>query len=165
MPMKIKRVKQSASGRKHQKEKRRNILLNSFGVLALIIPLTWAVIGIYKYEKEGAEEKNDYKASHPGIEKLIDPNKVCMATNAFMNGHEQMLVPNQEGNFYACSQPCISTIQLSEVERYAIDPVSNNRISKAKAFICMHPDRSGKVCYFETKENHLAFIKIHKNER
>ncbi|MCZ8215014.1 MAG: hypothetical protein O9262_02190 [Cyclobacteriaceae bacterium] len=163
--MKTKPVKQRASGRKHQKEKPKNILLNSFGVLALIIPLTWAAIGIYNYEKEGTEEKKDYEASLPGIEKLIDPNKVCMATDAFMNGHEQIVVPNQVGNFYACSQPCISTIQLSEVERYAIDPVSKNRISKATAFICLHPDRSGKVCYFETKENHLAFIKIHKNER
>jgi hypothetical protein len=165
MPMKTKPVKQSASGRKHQKEKRKNIFLNFFGVLALIIPLTWAALGIYKYEEESTNEKKNYEASLPGIEKLIDSNKVCMATDAFMNGHEQIVVPNQEGNFYACSEPCISTLQLSEAERYAIDPVSNNRISKAKAFICLHPDRSGKVCYFETKENHLAFIKIHKNER
>lgn len=163
--MKTKPVKQRASGSKRQKEKRRNIILNSLGLLALVIPLTWAMIGIYKYEKEGVEGKDVSKASLPGIEELIDPSKICMATDAFMNGNTQIIVPNQDGKYYACSHQCITALQSNEGERFAIDPVSKRRISKATAFICLHPDKSGKVCYFESKENHLAYIKTSKNER
>jgi len=159
--MKAKPDKQKATNSKRQKEKRRNTLLNSLGAVALAIPLTWAVVGIYNYEKEDAEMKKGYEASLTGIEELIEPNRVCMSTDAYMGGNTQLMVPNLDGTFYACSQHCIAALQSNEAERYAIDPVSKNRINKAKAFICLHPDKSGKVCYFESKENHQTFIKPH----
>lgn len=159
--MKAKATKQKVTVSKRQKERRRNILLNALGMLALAIPLTWAVVGIYNYEKEETKMKEVYEASLPGTEELIDPNKVCMSTDSFMGGTAQMAVPGLDDAYYACSQHCIRALQSNEAERYAIDPFSKNRISKAKAFICLHPDKSSKVCYFESKENHQAFIKTH----
>jgi YHS domain-containing protein len=159
--MKAKQAKQKVTISKRQKEKRRNTLLNFLGMLGLAIPLTWAVVGIYNYEKEEAKIKEVNEASLPGIVELIEPNKVCMYSDAFMNGNAQIVVPNIDGVYYACSHQCIAALQSNEGERYAIDPVSKNRINKAKAFICLYPDKSGKVCYFESKENHQTFIRTH----
>ncbi|MBX2956315.1 MAG: hypothetical protein KF846_09170 [Cyclobacteriaceae bacterium] len=159
--MKAKPDKQKATNSKRQKEKRINTLLNSLGAVALAFPLTWAVVAIYNYEKEDTEIKKGYEASLPDTDELIEPNKVCMSTDAFMDGNIQMVVPNLGGTYYACSHQCIAALQSNEGERYAIDPISKKRINKATAFICLHPDKSGKVCYFESKENHLAFIKLY----
>lgn len=156
--MKDKPVKQK-SGSKRQKEKRRNVLLNSIGFVALAIPLIWAAVAIYNYEKEEVEMKEAYEASLPDVAEFIEHNKVCMATDAFMHGEVQTVVPGLNESYYACSQHCISQLQSNLAERYAVDPVSKKQISKATAYISLHPDKSGKVCYFESKENHVLFIK------
>lgn len=92
----------------------------------------------------------------------LNPHKVCMSTNAFMGDYPLMPVSDVTGTYYACSEHCKDALLSNEAERYAIDPISKNRVNKAQAIICVHPDKSGKVCYFESKENHLAFVKLQK---
>ena len=156
--MEAKKTKEKGKGSKRQRERRKNILLNFLGMLGLTIPLVWAVVVIYNNEKE-TESMGTNEGLRLSTLETIEPNKVCMSTDAFMGGAPQIVVPNMDDKFYACSQHCIVALQSNEGERYAIDPVSKNQISKAKAFICLHPDRSGRVCYFESKENQLAFLK------
>lgn len=129
-----------------------------FAIICLGATLVWIIMLAHNStpSSTGHRHRNDL----PESEVLLEPGKICMSTDAFM-GHTQMMVPNLEGTYYACSQHCITALQLNEAERFATDPFSKKRISKAAAFICLHPDKSGKVCYFESKENHQAFIKTY----
>jgi len=154
--MKMSKVK-SKTGPQKKKGKWQDWGIPTLTIACVSALLVWIVMMANNSapSSAGHGHRNDL----PESDVLIEPHKVCMSTNAFMGGHTQMKVPNLDGTYYACSQHCKTALQSNEAERFATDPVSKNQISKAKAFICLHPDKSGKVCYFESKENHQAFIK------
>lgn len=133
--------------------------ITTLAITSVAATLIWIVLMAHNStpSSAGHNHRNDFPESNV----LLEPNKLCMSTNAFMAEYTPMLVLNLDGTYYACCQHCLTALQSNEAERYAIDPVSKNRISKAEAFICLHHDKSGTVCYFESKENHLAFIKIY----
>lgn len=156
--MKKNKIK-SKPGAQKKKVKWKEWAITTFAITSVGATLIWIVMMAHNStpSSAGRNHRNDLPESNV----LIDPNMVCMSTDAFMAEYTQMAALNLNGTYYACSQHCITALQSNEAERYAIDPVSKNQISKAKAFICLHPDKSGKVYYFESKENHLAFIKLH----
>ncbi|MBN8651518.1 MAG: hypothetical protein J0L67_08820 [Cytophagales bacterium] len=153
------KVKPKASTQK-KKVKWQEWTITTLAFTSVGATLIWIVMMAHNSAPslDGHTHRNDFP--EPNV--LIASSKVCMSTDGFMGEHTQMVVPDLDGTYFACSQHCIAALQSNEAERYAIDPVSKKRISKATAFICLHPDKSGKVCYFESKENHLAFIKLYR---
>jgi YHS domain-containing protein len=145
---------------KSNQEKTKDFVLNSFAIIALAIPFTLSILDIYEVEKEELENKEAYEASMPKTDVLIEPSKICMAKNEFMGGDDQTLLAILDKKYFACSAQCIRTLQINEKDRFAIDQISKMQVDKSHAFICMHPNRSGKVCYFESKDNYLAFLKL-----
>lgn len=156
--MKKQKVKPKA-GTQKKKVKWQEWAITTLAFTSVGATLIWIVMMAHNSAPslDGHTHRNDLP--EPNV--LIASSKVCMSTNAFMGGNTQIMVPNLDGSYYACSQHCITALQSNEAERFAIDPVSKKQISKATAIICLHPDKSGEVCYFESKENHLAFTKLH----
>jgi len=156
--MKKQKVKPK-TGTLKKKAKWQEWIITTLGITFLGATLIWIVMMADNSApvSAGHTHRNDFP--EPNV--LIASSKICMSTDWFMGGNAQMAVPNLDGTYFACSQYCSTGLQSNEAERFAIDPISKKRISKATAFICLHPDKSGKVCYFESKENHLAFIKLY----
>ena len=144
------------------KKRIKTIALNSLAVIAVAIPLVLVALNIYHQEK--ADAAKSAATDLPNEAELIDPASVCMATNVYM-GANQMAHAHGGDTYYACSNHCIKRLTENSEDRYAIDPVSNNRVNKAAAIICAHPDRSGTIYYFESKENHLAFLEQNASQQ
>ena len=81
---------------------------------------------------------------------------VCMVNDAFMN-EEQILVPVNGKDYYGCCPMCKDKLVNDLSARTAIDPVTNNRVDKADAFIAITGDK-GIVSYFENENNYRTFI-------
>jgi YHS domain-containing protein len=81
--------------------------------------------------------------------KRVPTEKVCMVNDEYMS-KDQIPVPVGDKVYYGCCQACYGTLQSDESSRYAIDPVSGNRVDKALAIIGAFPD--GKVLYFENTQ-------------
>jgi YHS domain-containing protein len=84
----------------------------------------------------------------------IDPAYVCMPQNKVFD--RKMLSVNIAGKtYYGCCENCIDLLQ-NETEKYAyaIDPVTGEKIDKAKAFIL---EMKGNALYFATEENARKF--------
>ena len=85
------------------------------------------------------------------------PHKfVCMGNDAFMN-EEQILVPVNGKDYYGCCAMCKDKLVNDLSARTAIDPVTNNRVDKADAFIAIAGDK-GVVAYFENEQSYNQFF-------
>jgi len=88
------------------------------------------------------------------ILKRVPTEKVCMVNDEYMS-KDQIPVPVGDKVYYGCCQACYGTLQSDESSRYAIDPVSGNRVDKAIAIIGAFPD--GKVLYFENTQTFESY--------
>lgn len=84
------------------------------------------------------------------------PNElVCMVNNAYM-GKPQIPVPVNGKTYYGCCQMCVGKLNNDETARTGIDPFSNKKVDKTKAYIVLMKTE-GDVSYFESKENYLKY--------
>ncbi len=80
---------------------------------------------------------------------------VCMVNDRVM-GVPQIPVEVDGKIYYGCCAGCVGTLKNDESVRYAIDPVSGNRVDKADAYIVAGPQ--GLALYFETPENARQYL-------
>ncbi|VDH15481.1 Uncharacterised protein [Algoriella xinjiangensis] len=97
------------------------------------------------------QDNNSKKGEH------VPNNLVCMVNDAYM-GKEQIEVPFEGKMYYGCCNMCKEKIPKDESVRYAIDPHSLKKISKADAYIVVIGNND-EVAYFESEENYQQFLK------
>lgn len=101
--------------------------------------------------KEIAENNNPEKG------KNVPNNMVCMVNDAYM-GKEQIEVSFEGKMYYGCCNMCKEKIPKDKSVRYATDPHSLKKISKADAYIVVIGNNN-EVAYFENEENYQKFLK------
>ena len=80
----------------------------------------------------------------------VESKNVCMINDRSM-ANEQIAVPIDGKTYYGCCPMCKERLVKDEESRYAIDPVSGNKVDKADAIIGALP--GAKVLYFENQKN------------
>jgi YHS domain-containing protein len=80
----------------------------------------------------------------------VESKNVCMINDRSM-ANEQIPVEVDGKTYYGCCPMCKERLAKEEASRYAIDPVSGNKVDKAKAVIGALPGAA--VLYFESVEN------------
>ena len=79
----------------------------------------------------------------------VDPTTVCMVNDRAM-GKPQIPIEVDSKTYYGCCEMCKQRLAQDEAVRYAKDPVTGERVDKAKAVIAERPD--GSVLYFASAE-------------
>lgn len=82
--------------------------------------------------------------------KMVKSEEVCMVNDTHF-GTLQIPVEVDGKTYYGCCANCKKTLTENVAVRFALDPVSGNKVDKATAFIGANAKR--KVFYFETMEN------------
>ncbi len=80
----------------------------------------------------------------------VEPKKVCMINERFMDKDQIPVVVNGQ-TYYGCCEMCKERLAKDASKRVAVDPVSGKTVDKAKAVI--GADAEGKVYYFENDAN------------
>ena len=80
----------------------------------------------------------------------VENKYVCMITNQLFDT-PQIPVKIEDKTYYGCCMGCKAKLENYPDTRYAIDPVSNNKVNKATAIIGV--TSSGKILYFESQES------------
>ena len=96
------------------------------------------------------------KINNPKKGKHVPNNLVCMVNDAYM-GKEQIEVPFEGKMYYGCCNMCKEKIPKDQSVRYAVDPHSLKKISKADAYIVVIGDND-EVAYFENEQNYQLFL-------
>lgn len=96
------------------------------------------------------------KRSNPNKGKHVPNNLVCMVNDAYM-AKQQIEVPFEGKTYYGCCNMCKEKIPKDESVRYAVDPHSLKKISKADAYIVVIGDND-EVAYFENEQNFHLFL-------
>lgn len=88
---------------------------------------------------------------------IVPSEKVCMVNDRFM-GVSQIPIEANGITYYGCCQNCVEKIQqnLNGV-RYSKDPVSGEKVDKAKAVIVQNKE-DGTVKYFESEASAKGFM-------
>lgn len=88
--------------------------------------------------------------THPfGPLKKVEPKTVCMVNEQAM-GKDQIPVEVDGKTYYGCCEMCKKALADNADKRVAVDPVTGNKVDKAKAVIAAQED--GRVWYFESDE-------------
>jgi len=86
--------------------------------------------------------------------KRVPTETVCMINNEFMS-KKQIPVKVDGKTYYGCCQACYTALKTDAATRYAVDPVSGNKVDKALAVIGALPD--GNALYFESEKTYEAY--------
>ncbi len=86
--------------------------------------------------------------------KNVEPEYVCMVTDRVFP-EKQIPVDVNGKTYYGCCEMCKAQLKDNTAKRYAVDPVSGNKVDKASSVIGMKS--SGAVYYFENRENLIYF--------
>jgi YHS domain-containing protein len=89
----------------------------------------------------------------------VDPKTVCMINEQAM-GKDQIPVEVDGRTYYGCCEMCKEALAKNADKRAAVDPVTGNKVDKAKAVIAAQPD--GRVFYFESDETLAKHNKLYE---
>jgi YHS domain-containing protein len=81
---------------------------------------------------------------------LVESHKVCMINNRSM-AMDQIPVEIEGKTYFGCCPMCKERLAKDAAARWAVDPVSGNKVDKAKAVIGALPGAA--VLYFESAAN------------
>lgn len=143
---------------KKAKTKVYNIFITTLTIVVMGGAMLWIAYGIYKDSKENVGEINEYRKSLPALDDSIAHQKVCMASDIYLGG-KQIEVPSGKKKYFACSEHCVHQLGIDSVH-YAIDPVSHRKVDKALSIITLHPDKTGKIMYFESNGTFNKYRKV-----
>ena len=87
----------------------------------------------------------------------VESEYVCMVTDKLFDS-PQIPVEINDQTYYGCCMGCKAKLENYPETRYAIDPVTNNKVDKAKAIIGL--TSSDQILYFESQE---TFNEYNKN--
>lgn len=123
-------------------------------VFFLLLSLSFATtVAAQSSAEEGAESTETVKQATGDLEQ-VEARYVCMITNKVFDT-EQIRIPLENDVYYGCCEMCVAKINENVDSRYATDPVTGNRVNKAKAVLGADDTRT--VYYFESKETLAAF--------
>jgi YHS domain-containing protein len=134
------------------------VFITTFTVVVMGGAMLWIGYGIYKDARETVGEVSEYQKSLPNLGDSIAHQKVCMASNIYLGGR-QMEVPSDEKMYFACSEHCLQQLGIDSVH-FAIDPVSHRKVDKALSIVTLHPDKSGKIIYFESDQTYNKYRQV-----
>lgn len=80
---------------------------------------------------------------------LVDNTEVCMVNDRFF-GREQIPVLVDGKTYFGCCEGCKKRLAEDESVRYALDPLTNEKVDKATAVVGARPD--GSVLYFASRD-------------
>jgi hypothetical protein len=92
---------------------------------------------------------------------VTEKNKVCMVNDFYnpMADFSNFMVKVENKNYYGCCSMCKEKLMKSSQFRIGIDPLTNEKISKADAYIVADKTNNGKTIYFKNKSNFLNWSK------
>jgi len=79
----------------------------------------------------------------------VNPSRTCMIKN-YLYKEKQKAIPLDGKTYYACCLPCERTLTLDEKSRWSEDPVTGEKIDKAKAVVAA--DKNGRISYFKNEK-------------
>lgn len=86
--------------------------------------------------------------------RIVDSRYICMINNKYFN-EPQIQVAVDGKLYYGCCDRCKNMLSENEDSRFALDPVSENKVDKSLAVIGV--DDNNNVYYFENEENLKSF--------
>ncbi|WP_228458122.1 hypothetical protein [Chryseobacterium schmidteae] len=110
-----------------------------------------------KATENNESTKQMVQNNNPKKGKNVPKNMVCMVNDTYM-GKEQIEVLFEGKIYYGCCNMCKEKIPKDARARYAIDPHSLKKISKADAYIVVIGNNN-EVAYFENEGNYQKFLK------
>lgn len=143
---------------KKAKVKVYNIFITSLTILLMGGGIFWTAYNAYVSTKVDTSKKTEYQKSLPQLGDSISHKKICMASDIFL-GVKQTEVMQNSRMYFACSEHCVHQLSIDSV-RYAIDPVNHHQVDKAMSIVTLHPNKTGAVIYFESKDSYNKYLKV-----
>lgn len=109
-----------------------------------------AIVAGCKSEDKKQSEIKPVNVQETALLEDVPSHLVCMVNNNFM-GVDQIKVYVEGKIYYGCCADCEVKLKNDEGQRFAIDPVTNEKVDKATAIIGKL--KNNKVLYFSSKEN------------
>ncbi len=93
---------------------------------------------------------------------VTDKNQVCMVNDFYnpMADFKEFMVNVDNKSYYGCCAMCKDKLRTSSHHRFSTDPLTNEQISKADAYIVADKTNKGKTFYFKNKLNFLKWVKL-----
>ncbi len=88
-----------------------------------------------------------------------EKSKVCMVNDFYnpMADFSEFKVTIDKKDYYGCCAMCKEKLTMSIDHREAVDPLTEEKVDKAKAYIVADKTNKGKTLYFKNKENFQRF--------
>ncbi len=143
---------------KKLKVKAYNIFITSLTILIMGGGIFWIIYNAYVSSKVDTSTKTEYQKILPQLGDSISHNTICMASDIFLGDKQRVVIQNSK-MYFACSELCEHQLGIDSV-RYAIDPVNHHPVDKAMSIVTLHPDNTGAVIYFESKDTYSKYLKV-----
>lgn len=95
------------------------------------------------------------KASATSFMSPVPKDEICMVQKYYMGPGKMTPVVLDNKTYYVCCQGCKDSITKDPKERWAIDPVSGNKVDKADAVL--GKASNGQIHFFESEADRDAF--------
>ena len=132
---------------------RRKVMLLSAGLFFIFSQFAFGL----PQKKKGGEEAS------PSLGVQVKTSFVCMVDNRY-KGKEQIPVEVDGKVYYGCCKGCVSAVKNDRSVRYSQDPLTNEEVDKAEAFIVLKPGGSRRVFYFKSQDNYLKWAQTSKKD-
>lgn len=150
---------------KKTKTKWEAILINTFAIVLFGGVFVWMGVSIYNETTREKKMEDPYLASLPNVKDTIERSKVCMVEDVYQGDYPSVPVSINNKIYYGCSQKATRDLTTMDSLRFAIDPVSKEKVDKAMAIITLHPKKDGKVMYFGSKDTYNKYLNILKKQK
>ena len=115
-----------------------------------------------KNNNQSSAANSSIRIAGTNVSKLLN-SQVCMVNNKFMN-KDQIAVPVDNKTYYGCCEGCVAKLKNDAASRYALDPLTGERVDKALAVIIVKPGTKVDVLYFNSEINVKKYFgKLDKN--
>lgn len=149
-------------GSKRPVKKWDEIIINALALVFFAGVFAWMIASVYNEATTEKKTEDQYLASLPSAQDTIAHSKVCMVDDFFQGDFPNVAVSINNKTYYGCSAKANQDLATTDSLRFAIDPASKKKVDKATAIIAIHPDRDGKVMYFESKETYNKYLTVLK---
>lgn len=162
--MKTSGVKKAGRNSGKKKSKIEEWFIN---ILAVVLLGGGVVLIVVMSAQMGRHEdpiKDSYIASLPPQPDTISHSKICMVDDIYQGDYPTLPLTINTKTYYGCDVKAINSLTTKPELRTALDPVNHRKIDKASAIIAIHPNRDGKVLYFESMESFNQYLNTLPNQ-
>lgn len=123
--------------------------------VALMILVFLISVPSLTYSENGGVKNKSTKPAN--VMREVKKNRLCMNKNLIYK-EPQMYVHVGKKTYYACCSQCYKNLKNNKAPRFAKDPLTNETVDKADAFVV---DWNNRPYYFKNRENAEKFAKKH----